>query len=238
MASMTNIREKDSFAERALRIAIIAVVILTLAIPFLSPGVFASSKVSISGGDSVKGGDTFTLKVVFSGDSVGRVDAYLTYDVDKLTYVSGGSSSGNTGYVQLSDAGTGDSITFNLKFQAVSKGKTKVSVTTNEMYNLDEESISGPSGSKTITISSNASSDQLVTETASPDQPEETTELEGVDESDSNDSGSDDTSSTEEDEDAEDSTVNTNMVLIIGALVAVALIVLIIVLLNRRKRLR
>ena len=63
--------------------------------------VFASPGVTITGGDDVKGGETFTVTVKFSGGDIGRVEGSLTYDTDRLTYISGGTSSGNSGYIQL-----------------------------------------------------------------------------------------------------------------------------------------
>ena len=98
--------EKDNCIVRVLRVLIALVIVISLVIPLISPSVFAASSVSISGGDNVKGGDTFTVAVVFSGGDVGRVDAQMTYDTDQLSYISGGTSKGNTGYIQLKNAGT------------------------------------------------------------------------------------------------------------------------------------
>lgn len=142
----------------------------------MAPEVFAASSVTISGGDSVKGGDSFTVAVTFGGGSVGRVDGQLTYDTDKLTYISGGSSSGNTGYIQLKKAGIDGSVTFNIEFQAVSDGSTSLEVTTNEIYNLDEVYTGEtPSASKTISISGAAAAEDLITQTTSPEEPVEAT---------------------------------------------------------------
>ena len=180
---MVNCKNKENLTECILRKLIVLVAVLALLIPVISPKVFAASSVTISTGNSVKGGDTFTVAVTFGGGSVGRVDASLSYDTDKLTYISGGSSSGNTGYIQLAQAGTDGSVTFNIKFQALTDGDTTLSVTTYEMYDLDESYMSEqPSASKTISIAGNAASDQLITETTSPDKPVKETELSGVDE--------------------------------------------------------
>ena len=46
--------------------------------------VFASPGVTITGGDDVKGGETFTVTVKFSGGDIGRVEGSLTYDTDRL----------------------------------------------------------------------------------------------------------------------------------------------------------
>lgn len=168
--------------ERGLRRAIALIVIMAFMIPLLTPKVFAASGISITGGDSVTGGETFTITVEFTGDYIGRVDGQMTYDTDKLSYISGGSSSGNSGYVQLKKAGTGEKLSFNLKFQAISDGSTEVNVSTNEVYDLDEREMEQMSASKNINISGDAAEEEKVTETTKPEEVAETTERKGVDE--------------------------------------------------------
>ena len=218
---MSCCKENDSLLERVLRIAIISVVVLSMIFPVMDPRVFAASSVTISGGENVKGGDTFTVGVTFGGGTVGRVDGQLTYDTDRLTYISGGSSSGNSGYIQLSKAGTDGSVTFNIKFQAISEGNTVLEVTTNNMYDLKENSIDTVSGSKTISVSGSAAAGDIITQTESPDQPVAETELVGVDEN------------TEE-SDADGA--NINLILIIVAAVLLILIVIIAIVLSRKKK--
>lgn len=113
---------------------------------------FASTSVNISGKNKVTKGETYTVKVKFSGDNIGRVDGQLTYDTSKLSYKSGGSSSGDNGYIDLKDAGTGEAIVFNIKFKAKGGGSSTIKVTTNGIYNLEEEYIDAPSTSKSINI--------------------------------------------------------------------------------------
>ena len=69
-------------------------VVAAFAVPLLTPRVFAASTVSISGGDQVKGGETFTVTVTYSGAQIGSVNGSMTYDTNKLNYLSGGSSNG------------------------------------------------------------------------------------------------------------------------------------------------
>ncbi len=196
------------------------VAVLALVIPLISPRVFAASSVTLSGGDSVKGGDTFTVAVTFGGGNIGRVDASLTYDTDKLTYISGGSSTGNSGYIQLSSGGTDGSVTFNIEFQAISEGDTVLEVTTREMYDLNEAYIGEtPSASKTISIAGNAASEDVITQTTSPDQPVAETELAGVDEK-------------PEDEGGE----SVTLLLVAAIAIPLVLIIIIAVLLARKKK--
>ena len=213
---------KESNIEKVLRFIIALVVVISLAIPGISPRVFAASEVSVSGGDNVKGGDTFTVAVTFGGGNVGRVDAQMTYDTDQLTYISGGTSKGNTGYIQLKSAGTEGAIVFNIKFQAISDGEATVKVTTNEMYDFDEMPMDTPSTSKVIKIQGSASQEQLITEPADEELPEEDTVTIGVDEL------------TEEDVDSADFNITT--VLIVGAAIIVLLIIIIAVIINNNKK--
>ena len=94
---MTYSEKKDQFHDRVLRRIIVFLVVAAFAVPLLTPRVFAASTVSISGGDQVKGGETFTVTVTYSGAQIGSVNGSMTYDTNKLNYLSGGSSSGNTG---------------------------------------------------------------------------------------------------------------------------------------------
>ena len=158
---MAHYEENDSLTEKLLRKLIIIVVIMALAIPFITPQVFAASTVSIGCSSSVKGGETFTVNVAFGGGSVGRVIAYMNYDASKISYISGGSSTGDTGYIQLNEAGIDGTISFELKFRALKDGDTTLEVITNEIYDLDEMILDDqPSASKTITIAGSAAADQ------------------------------------------------------------------------------
>ena len=175
--------------EKILRKMIAFVIAAAFILPLMMPQVFAASTVTISTKDTIEGGETFNVAVSFGGGDVGRVNAQLTYDTEMMSYLSGGTSTGDTGYVQLKDAGTDGSVVFNLQFQAIAEGNVMLDVTTFEMYDLDGQQIDNPSSSKSITIEGNAAEEEIVettapeeeqTETAAPEQ--EPIVLEGVDE--------------------------------------------------------
>lgn len=194
---------------------------VVLLVSLMAPQAFADATVDMSGGDNVKGGDTFYVAVTFGGGDVGRVDAQLTYDTNKLSYISGGTSSGDVGYVNLNKAGSGGSVTFNIKFQALKDGQTTLSLTTYEMYDLNEQYMSDtPSTSRTITINGNAADAQVITQETSPDKPVEATEPVGVDEMEPRDGAGS----------------NVTVILIILALVLVLLIVIISIVLAKKKK--
>ena len=185
--------------------------------------IFASPGVTITGGDDVKGGETFTVTVKFSGGDIGRVEGSLTYDTDRLTYISGGTSSGNSGYIQLSEAGTGEDITFRIRFQAIAGGFTNVDVTTSEVYDLNEKQMSQISGSKTINIVGSASEKDKIKESSdeSDSNVQTVTERRGVDEKPADETGS---------------TTGTTAFLVIAAAVAVLLLAVVIAALKKSRK--
>lgn len=200
------------------------IVAAAMLLPLVTYHASAESSVLINSVDKIKGGDTFTITITYDGSNIGRVDAGLNYDTDKLAYVSGGSNDGNSGYVHLNLAGTGEAITFNLKFQAIQEGETDVSVETYEMYDLDERYISEtPSASKTISVKGNASNDQIIKQETSPDTPVEPTSLKGVDEM---------------DDSKETAGANIATIFIIASVILVALIIVVAVVLARKKKQR
>lgn len=199
------------------KMLITAVTVLMLS-PLVSSTSFAETQLNVSGGDKVKGGDTFFVAVNIGGGNVGRVDAQMNYDTNKLTYISGGTSDGNAGYVNLSKAGTDGSIQFNIKFQAISDGDTSVDVTVYEVYDLNEKLIDSPAPvKKSISIKGDASNDEIISQTTSPDKPMDPTEMIGVDEK-------------------EEKGIGINTVLIIIAAVLVILIVTISVVLSKKRK--
>ena len=198
-----------------------------LILPAATADTYASSSVTITGGDDVKGGDVFNVTVTFDGDSIGRVVGDITYDTEMLSYISGGSSSGNVGYVELKNAGTGEPLTFELEFQALKEGETQLDVSASEMYDLAEGYMDTPSASKTIHISGDADEEEIVEET--------TVEDDAADEGLSVDEKEDVTQATEEitEPDTESSDSLAKYIMFgIGGLV----ILLLIVLIFRRRR--
>ena len=219
---MAHYEENDSLTEKLLRKLIIIVVIMALAIPFITPQVFAASTVSIGCSSSVKGGETFTVNVAFGGGSVGRVIAYMNYDASKISYISGGSSTGDTGYIQLNEAGIDGTISFELKFRALKDGDTTLEVITNEIYDLDKMILDDqPSASKTITIAGSAAADQNRETTTEPEVTESAVTY-GVDE-------------RTDDESQENPEANITLIFVITAAVLIALIAIIAAVLITRK---
>ncbi len=217
--------------KKIMRKLIVIIMAAVIAAPVIAAPADAASTVSISSPDSVKGGEVFTVTVTYNGDSVGRVVGDVTYDTEMLSYISGGSSSGNVGYVELRKAGTGETLSFDLKFQALKEGSATLNVSTSELYDLGEMFMDTPSdSSRTIEVSGNAADDEIIEETnpeddaadegLSVDEKSDTPEEEPVDDSDQDNAG-------------ENSSSLARMIMFaIGGLV----LLLIIILIFRRRR--
>ena len=85
--------------KRRIQIITAVLLLLTMLVPASVFG--ADSSVSITGGKSAKVGDTVTVTVTYRGDALGYVNGQLTYDNSKREYLSGGSSQGDAGLVEL-----------------------------------------------------------------------------------------------------------------------------------------
>lgn len=136
------------------RIAImIAAILLVLMIPTAVSA--ASASVSIKGAKAAEVGETLTVTVTYKGDALGYVNGQLTYDNSKLEYLSGGSSQGDAGLVELKNYASDASgkLSFKVKFKAVGEGSVNLSLETLETQNLDgDQSMGTPSASSSLSI--------------------------------------------------------------------------------------
>lgn len=212
-------------------------VILTLliAVPAMTVAADAASVISVEGGDSVTGGDVFTVTVTYDGESIGRVAGDVTYDTEMLSYISGGSSSGNVGYIELKKAGTGEPLTFTLEFQALKEGKTELAVSTSEMYDLGEMFMDTPSATKTVHIKGNAEEDEVIEET----NPEDDAADEGLSVDEKEDSSIEASSDATVEDDLQENQSGSSVFLgkgIMYGMIALVLILIIAVLVRRKNK--
>lgn len=181
-------------------IAAAAAVFIALMMAVMSIGTgevwAAQGSVGIDAAQSVNKGDVFTVKVSYSGDSLSRVRGMMRYDTSVLKYISGGTSKGNGGAVELRGTGEGGDISFSVKFKAVGKGKSSLSVKTREMYDIDEMDMGNPSSSASVSVaaqesvpaedeqSQDAQQEEQKPDEENQDQDKEQTEEESTDQED------------------------------------------------------
>lgn len=216
------------------RVITAVLLVMALAVPQAAFG--ASSAVSMSGARTVKNGDMITIKVTYKGESLGYVNGHLTYDTRRLEYVSGGSSQGNAGLVQLKQyADNADGkLSFKVKFRAVSVGSVNLSLETLETQNLDGDADMGtPSAGMTVDIvksSSGAqSSEPSSSETSSSSEESETSQPEAQTQEAESTQAEDETSDPEKDGSV------SYPVLLIAAIVIAALILIIVMRLKKKR---
>lgn len=115
---------------------IIGIIVLTCLI--LPISVFAATpNISVESG-SIGVGETGTIKVTFSGQNLGRVNAALVFDKSKMEYVDGGTAPEGPAKVRLIAAGTGGKMVFTLKFKGKVEGAAHIKVIIREAYDVDE----------------------------------------------------------------------------------------------------
>lgn len=155
--------------------------LIVLLCPVSPAAVFGAggASVSISGDKAVKEGEVLTVTVTYKGSSLGYVNGHLIYDTDRLEYLSGGSSQGNAGLVQLKayadDAG--GRLSFPVKFRAVGSGSTDLSLETLESQNLDgDQDMGTPSANMTVKVAKGAGTATTVPSEEETSDREETQE--------------------------------------------------------------
>lgn len=121
---------------------IILVSVCIMALICSSTMAFASTDVNISTGKDVYVGDKFTTTVKYNSDNLSRVKGTIEYDKANLSYISGGTNSGDTGSISFDSASSdGKTIILKIQFTAIKDGSTDLVLNTKDAYNIDEEAI-------------------------------------------------------------------------------------------------
>ncbi len=120
----------------------------------------ADTRIAFSDPSVMVGNDvTVTMKVT-SDSALGTAEIMLAYDPNILEFVSGTNANGGAGAIKV--LGTMDSenqkaFQFSLKFKALKAGNTKISVTSQEIYDVDSQALSlSKQGTSTVKVTSPA----------------------------------------------------------------------------------
>ena len=126
---------------------------LLLATLPLTASAAATATIAFSS-SSLKPGDTLTVTVTFSGDTVGAVDASLSYDSAVLQFVSGDSASGGGGVLRIAAyaSSEGSSLRVSLTFKALAAGSSTIQITNSSVYAWDESLIGNPTAGATVRV--------------------------------------------------------------------------------------
>ena len=248
---------KEVYLKKSARMAAAFVIAaMMLLMPFAADSAWAAEgSAGIDAASEVTKGETFTVTVTYSGDYLGRVRGMMKYDTSVLKYLSGGSSKGNGGAVELKRSGDGGNITFSVKFKAVGKGNCRLSLKTYDMYDLDEMDMGNPKASASVRVNAAAPAEEQTDEQddeSSVDDQEKDDEKAGDQEKDDEEAGEQDQDEQEDvtapdpdeeddqDTDADDEdgvSDNTKLIFIaIAAAVSIGAVNLIILRSRKKKR--
>ncbi len=180
---------------------------------------------------SITVGDTSTVTITYTGSSLGRVIAALEYDNTVISYLGGGDSEGDNGFVSINRASDdGKTIVVSLKFQGISEGNATLYLTTREVYDLYEAAMTVSDTQQKLTVTAK------VEEAVATQDQEETVDTAASAES---TEATEDTEATEEEGIQEQDTVSQetpHTLVLLGALAGVILLALIITLVVRKNK--
>lgn len=130
---------------------------LLLAACPLSAAAAANATIAFSSSSLVVG-DTLTVTVNFSADTVGAVNASLSYDASVLQFVSGDGAAGGGGVVRLATYTSTEtsSLRFQLTFKALAAGSCFVQVTESTVYSWDRLLAGNPTAGASVKVTNQA----------------------------------------------------------------------------------
>lgn len=131
---------------------LLIVLVLAAAVPFTASAA-ANAVISVSS-SSLSIGDTLTATFTFSADTVGAVDASVSYDPTVLEFVSGNDAAGAGGTVRLAGYATSEvkSLRFTLTFKALKAGSSTLRIGNSTVYGWDESLLGNPTAGTTVTV--------------------------------------------------------------------------------------
>ena len=127
----------------------------------------SAAKISFSDPSVMVGNDVTVNMKVTSDTPLGTAEIMLSYDSGILEFVSGTSANGGAGAIKI--LGTMDSadqkaFNFTLKFKTLKAGNAKISVTSQEIYDVNSAAISlSKQGSATVKVTSPATTSKDAT---------------------------------------------------------------------------
>ncbi len=117
----------------------------------------ATARIAFSDPSGSVGSQISVNMKITSSDNLASADIMLAYDASALEFVSGTSAEGGNGAVRVhGDGGTPNTgtLAFSLKFKALTAGSSKITVTSQEIYDSNSQLVTvDRQGDSTITVS-------------------------------------------------------------------------------------
>lgn len=136
----------------AVLIAVLLMMNVQILTAFAATARIAFSDPTVKVGDEV----SVTMKITTGDGQLGKADVMLAYDSGMLEFVSGTGASGGAGSIKVSaasDTSKPAEMKFTLKFKAKQAGKANITVSDQEIYDLDGQAVTvNKQGSSAVTI--------------------------------------------------------------------------------------
>lgn len=136
------------------RVFCLLTVCLFIFVSVIPVGAASPTAVIAFSSNSLSVNSTLTVTVSFSADSVGAVDATLSYDNTILEFVSGNDASGGGGLVRIAGYATSQvkSLRYTLTFKALKAGSSTIRIESSSVYSWDEQLLGNPTAGANVTV--------------------------------------------------------------------------------------
>ena len=144
---------------------------IAFAVAVLMPGqmmtVFAATaRIAFSDPSASVGSEISVNMKITSSENLASADVMLSYDSNALEFISGTNAEGGAGAVRVhGDAGTPNTgtLTYTLKFRALTAGSSKITVSSQEIYDSNSQIVTvDRQGDSTVTANASASASKDV----------------------------------------------------------------------------
>ncbi len=112
----------------------------------------ASGELRFTDPSTTVGAEVEVTGKLSSASIVKTLDATLTYDTEMLRFISGDYASGGKGTITIGGSGTGTSLEFKLKFQALKEGTANIKVSQSTGTDSSDAKLEITNGSSAVTI--------------------------------------------------------------------------------------
>ncbi len=148
--------------------AVAAICLINVFLPFYGITAYAATaRIAFSDPTAPVGSEINVKMKITSSDNLSTADIMLAYDASSLEFIEGTNAEGGNGAVRVhGDGGTGNTTTlaYDLKFKASAAGTSKITVTSQEIYDASSQIVTvDKQGESQVTVSALASASRDAT---------------------------------------------------------------------------
>ncbi len=149
-------------------VAVAAICLINVFLPFYGITAYAATaRIAFSDPTASVGSEINVKMKITSSDNLSTADIMLAYDANSLEFIEGTNAEGGNGAVRVhGDGGTGNTTTlaYDLKFKASAAGTSKITVTSQEIYDSSSRIVTvDKQGESQVTVSALASASKDAT---------------------------------------------------------------------------